>query len=127
MSTEYKADGRCDTCRHMRYTQDGDGFHEPLSYSGECAVEDQLIQIRDIRQEVADDLGDEDAYGSDPIDGCGDTKPCPLYLEWEVCKTHGLRVCPQADFGCPTCDEEGWAAHAAAMEEDERLAKEAGF
>lgn len=120
----YKPDGKCGTCRHLRHMQDGDGWNEPLSYDEECGVEDQLVQIRDVRQQVADDCGDEDAYGADPIEGCGDTKPCPLYLEYSVCKTHGLREHPQADFGCPTCTEEAEDALAQDMEDEARLAAE---
>jgi hypothetical protein len=116
----YKPDGKCGTCRHSRHVRDGDGWHEPLSYSMECAAEDQLIQIGKIRQEVADDCGDEDAYGPDGIDGCGDTKPCPLYLELAVCERHGLRE--GGEFGCPKCDEEAYDAMAKQEAEDEKLA-----
>ena len=127
MSTEYKPDGRCGTCRHVVGTMTGDGFHEPREWDAECGVEDQLIQVANLMKQIGTDMGNNEVYGAHPEDGWGDTKPCPLFLPWETCKEHGLPMNPGADFGCPTCDQEGYAAMAADMAEDERLAKEEGF
>jgi len=119
--SEYQPDGRCGTCRHVRHVSGG-GFHEPPFCEQECGVEDQLVQIRDILLEVADECGDEDAYGADPIEGCGDARPCPLYLPVGTCEEHGL---PElGEFGCRGCDEEAARAEAEAMREDEEKAAE---
>lgn len=116
MSTEYKPDGKCGTCRHINYGRTGDGFHEPLDYDEECGVEDELIQIGQIRANVSDD------YGPDGIEGCGDTKPCPLYLEVATCKKHGKLE--TGEFGCPDCDNEAHEQYVEQMKEEEELAAE---
>lgn len=121
MTKEYKPDGKCGTCRHVHYSYGG-GFHEPPYCDQECGVEDELIQIRDILQGVADASNDEDAYGVDPIEGCGDTKACPLYLALKNCEKHGKLE--TGEFGCPDCDNEANEAMAKELEEDAKLAEE---
>lgn len=113
----YTPDGKCKTCRHMHYLREGDGVHEPLTYIPECMVESELIEIASLMKGIAGNIADEEAYGEYPEEGWGESKPCPLYLEWETCKTHGLRAPPQADFGCQKCDEEGYEAWATADDE----------
>jgi hypothetical protein len=113
--SEYKPDGKCGTCRHAHMTSGG-GFHEPPYSELECGVEDELIQIGRIRQDV------DDAYGPDGIEGCGDTRPCPLYLQLRNCEKHGKLE--TGEFGCPDCDEEAAEAQAKDHEEDEQLAAE---
>ena len=98
-----KSDGKCGTCRHVHYSSGG-GFHEPPFSDQECGVEDQLIQIGNLLQQVADDCNDMDAYGSNPIEGCGDTRACPLYLAVKSCERHGKLE--TGEFGCPDCDQE---------------------
>jgi len=121
MKDTYKADGKCGTCRHVYYSSGG-GFHEPPYCDQECGVEDQLIQIGNLMQQVADDCNDMDAYGEDPVEGCGDTKPCPLYLEPAVCEKHGGRK--TGEFGCPTCDDEVYEEMAKDVAEEEAAAAE---
>lgn len=121
MSKDIKPDGKCGTCRHAHVARGG-GFHEPPYCELDCGVEDELVQIRDILLDVADGSGDVDAYGVDPEDGWGDTKPCPLYLPLKNCEKHGKLE--TGDFGCPECDNEACEAEAKALEEDERLVAE---
>lgn len=121
MTKEYKPDGKCGTCRHMHVTTGG-GFHEPPYCDAACGVEDELIQIRDILQGVADASNDEDAYGVDPIEGCGDTKTCPLYLPLKNCEKHGKLE--TGEFGCPTCDDEAYEGWAQDYVDEEKAAAE---
>ena len=52
------------------------------------------------------------------IDGEGTDKPCRFWKGWEECPHHpGELVNPSADYGCPKCDEEGYAAEAADYED----------
>lgn len=112
--SEYKPDGKCGTCRHLHHSRTGDGFHEPLDYDQECGVEDELVQIGQIRENVSADY--------DGVDGCGDTKPCPLYLPLAQCEKHGKME--TGEFGCPSCDDEAYAEMADQLKEEEALAAE---
>lgn len=115
--SEYKPDGKCGTCRHVRYVSGG-GFHEPPYCDEECGVDEQLVAVENLLKGVADDVGDEDAYGE--AAEWGVSQPCPLFLPWTTCATHGLLENPRSDYGCPTCTEEAEEALAAHHEEEAR-------
>lgn len=109
--SEYKPDGKCGTCRHIRHVRDGDGFHEPLSYDEECGVEDDLIAVESLLRNV-----DDEGYG-EPGEW-GVSRPCPLFLALKDCERHGK---PETgEFGCPDCDAEAAEAEARYLEEEAR-------
>lgn len=101
---KYTPDQKCGTCRNLTSAVVGDGYHEPRYVETDCGVTDQLVKLEGLMREIADEHGDEDAYGEHPTEEMGSTKLCPFYLPWGNCATHDMPE-PPGDL-CPLCEEE---------------------